>query len=72
MLDVSAVDPTGTGYLRVAPTGEQPATTALNHGRGAVADRARPQPRRRLGQVTLTVTGATADLVVDLVGHTAP
>lgn len=72
VLDVSAVTPTGTGYLRVAPAGEVPTTTALNQSRGESQTGlvlTRTDASRR---VTLTVTGATTDLVVDLVGHTAP
>lgn len=72
VLDVSAVDPTGTGFVRVGPAGQTAVTTALNHSlresqTGLVMTRTDDA-----GRVTLTVTGATTDLVVDLVGHTTP
>lgn len=72
VLDVSAVDPTGTGYLRVAPAGATATTTALNHSRGAAQTGLVLSRTDASGRITLTVSGATTDLVVDLVGHTAP
>ncbi|MCW2778149.1 MAG: hypothetical protein JWN17_1874 [Frankiales bacterium] len=71
VLDVSAVDPTGPGYLRVAAAGETATTTALNVNGGQSQTGlvlTRVDSARR---VTLTLYGYPADLVVDLVGQLA-
>ncbi|MCU1692476.1 MAG: lysozyme [Frankiales bacterium] len=72
LLDVSAVDPTGDGYLRVGPAGEEPTTTALTTSRGASQTGLVMTRTDALGRVTLTLHGAPAGLVVDLVGYSAP
>lgn len=72
MLDVSAVDPTGTGFLRVGPAGEEAVTTALNHGRGASQTGLVLSRTDASRLVTLTLHGAPAGLVVDLVGQLKP
>lgn len=71
LLDVSAVDPTGDGWLRVAPAGQDAATTALNTSRGASQTGLVLARTDAAGRVTLTGYGAAADLVVDLVGWSA-
>ena len=69
VLDVSAVGPTGSGYLRVAPAGSTPQTTALNYSAGSsttvLAVTAMDSQRR----VSLTTAGTPVHLVVDLVGY---
>lgn len=67
VLDVTAVDPVGDGYVRLAPAGTPPATTALNfEGGGSTTGLAITTAPS--GQVTVTVAGSPANLVVDLVG----
>jgi GH25 family lysozyme M1 (1,4-beta-N-acetylmuramidase) len=67
-LDVTAVDPSGDGYLRLAPAGSAPTTTALNfHGDGSTTGLAMTTATN--GQVTVTVAGTPTNLVVDLVGY---
>lgn len=69
VLNVSVVNPQGGGFLRVSPTGATPTTTALNFTAahsytGLVLATASPNR-----QLDLTVYGADAYLVVDLVGY---
>ena len=71
-LDVTAVEATGPGYVRVGPAGTTPSTTALTYGSGrsttglvtTAADTAR--------QVTVSVFGTAVNLVVDVVGSFGP
>ncbi len=72
LLDVSAVDPTGDGWLRVGPAGGEAASTALNTSRGASQTGLVLARTDAAGRVTLTGYGAPADLVVDVVGWSAP
>ena len=68
ILNVSVVEPTRSGFLRVAPAGAVPTTTALNY----------PALRSATGlvltgtagrAVTVAMHGGAAQLVVDLVGY---
>ena len=69
VLDVSAVKASGSGYLRVAPAGSTPQTTALNYATGssttALAVTAMDHQRR----VTFSTVGTPVDVVVDVVGY---
>ena len=68
VLDVSVVDPTGDGYLRLTPTGTTAKTTALNFSKGqSVTGLAITGTNSR--QVTVSIAGSPAQLVVDLVGY---
>ncbi|GAC1445299.1 MAG: hypothetical protein NVSMB55_25630 [Mycobacteriales bacterium] len=68
VLDVTAVNPSADGYLRLAPAGHAPTTTALNfQGGGSTTGLAITTATNN--QVTVTVAGAPATLVVDLVGY---
>lgn len=68
VLDVTAVDPQADGYLRLAPTGSVPTTTALNFEGGA-ATTGLAITNSSNGQVTISVAGTPTNLVVDLVGY---
>lgn len=68
-LDVTAVQATGAGYLRVAPAGAVPATTALTYGTGRSTTGLVTTTADASRQVTVTVYGTAVDLVVDLVGY---
>ncbi|MCU1601221.1 MAG: glycoside hydrolase family 25 [Frankiales bacterium] len=68
-LDVTAVEASGPGYLRVAAAGSQPTTTALTYGThrsttGLVTTKADGNR-----QVTVSVLGTAVDLVVDVTGY---
>ncbi len=69
VLDVSAVTPRGTGFLRVSPAGTPPQTTALNypaqHGVTGLVITATDAQR----QITLTTYGAATQVVMELVGY---
>jgi GH25 family lysozyme M1 (1,4-beta-N-acetylmuramidase) len=68
VLDVTAVDATGDGYLRLAAAGTPPTTTALNYeGGGSTTGLAITGSTG--GQVTVSLAGSPTDLVVDLVGY---
>lgn len=68
VLDVSVVDPAADGYLRLAPTGTRPATTALNFTAGqAVTALALTRSSNR--SVTVSLAGGAAQLVLDVVGY---
>jgi GH25 family lysozyme M1 (1,4-beta-N-acetylmuramidase) len=68
VLDLSVVDPGGDGYLRLAPTGSTPKTTALNFTAGqSVTGLAVSRMQNR--QITVSIFGAPANLVVDLIGY---
>lgn len=68
VLDVTAVDPGGDGYLRLAAAGQPATTTALNfQGGGSTTGLAITTATNN--QVTVSVAGAPANLVVDLVGY---
>jgi hypothetical protein len=68
VLDVTAVEPAGDGYLRLAPAGTTATTTALNfEGGGSTTGLAITTATN--GQVTLSVAGAPTNVVVDLVGY---
>ncbi|GAC1445334.1 MAG: hypothetical protein NVSMB55_25850 [Mycobacteriales bacterium] len=68
VLDVTAVTPSADGYLRLAPAGQPPTTTALNfQGGGSTTGLAITKATNN--QVTVTIAGAPANLVVDLVGY---
>lgn len=69
VLDVSAVGPTGGGYLRVAPAGHAPTTTALNYAAGRSTTTLVVTALDSQRQVTFTTAGTPVDLVVDLVGY---
>jgi GH25 family lysozyme M1 (1,4-beta-N-acetylmuramidase) len=68
VLDVSAVEPTGAGYLRLSPAGTPATTTALNFSRNqSVTGLAMTRTRGR--QLTVSVLGASAHVTVDVVGY---
>jgi GH25 family lysozyme M1 (1,4-beta-N-acetylmuramidase) len=67
ILDVTAVDPTGNGYIRLAAKGAVPTATVLNYdGGGATTGLTATQATA--GVVTINVYGAATHLVVDLIG----
>ena len=68
VLDVTAVDPGGDGYLRLAPAGQPATTTALNFQAGGSTTGLAITAAAN-NQVTVSVAGAPANLVVDLVGY---
>jgi GH25 family lysozyme M1 (1,4-beta-N-acetylmuramidase) len=68
VLNVSVVEPTRQGFLRVAPAGTVPTTTALNYpavqsATGLVMTTANARA------VTVAMHGGAAQLVVDLIGY---
>lgn len=67
VLDVTAVDPTGDGYLRVTPAGVPAATTAMNFSAGS-STTALALTATTAGRLTVSIAGSPAQLVVDLVG----
>ncbi|MDT7539101.1 MAG: lysozyme [Actinomycetota bacterium] len=68
VLDLSVVGPGGDGYLRLAPTGSTATTTALNFIAGhSVTGLA--VSRMQNQQITVSIFGAPANLVVDLIGY---
>jgi hypothetical protein len=68
VLDVTAVDPVGDGYLRLAPTGTTATTTAVNfEGGGSTTGLA--VTRSSSGKVTVSIAGSSSNLVVDLLGY---
>jgi hypothetical protein len=68
VLNVSVVEPTRPGYLRVAPAGSTPTTTALNYPAVRSAT-ALVMTRAAAHAVTVALHGGAAQLVVDLVGY---
>ena len=67
-LNITALSPQGTGYLRIAPAGSPAATTALNFdGSGSTTGLALTSTNQ--GRVTITVSGAATGLVVDVLGY---
>ena len=72
VLNLSAVQPSGKGYLRLAAAAEQPSTTAISFDAARSTTGLALTPIGAGRQVTLTVYGAAVDVVADLVGfHTA-
>lgn len=71
-LDVTAVEATGPGYLRVGPAGTAPMTTALTYGAGRSTTGLVTTSADGNRQVTVTVYGTAVDLVVDVVGSFGP
>jgi GH25 family lysozyme M1 (1,4-beta-N-acetylmuramidase) len=72
VLNVSAVAPSGKGYLRLAAAGEAPTTTAISYDTARSVTGLALTPIGAGRQVTVTVYGAAVDVVADLVGfHTA-
>lgn len=68
VLDVTAVDPGGDGYLRLSPYGSPPTTTAMNfHSDGSATAMAITTASD--GQVTVTLAGSPTNLVIDLLGY---
>lgn len=73
VINLSAVDPAGSGYLRVSAPGSSTATTAMNYSRGQSQTALAVTPISRDRRITVTVHGSGTGLVADLVGyHTAP
>ncbi|GAC1445233.1 MAG: hypothetical protein NVSMB55_25170 [Mycobacteriales bacterium] len=68
VLDVSVVDPTGSGYLRLAPTGTAPTTTALNFS-GGQSETGLAVTRTNNGSLTVSIAGNPTQLVLDVVGY---
>jgi GH25 family lysozyme M1 (1,4-beta-N-acetylmuramidase) len=67
VLDVSAVNPGGAGFVRLAAAGSSPTTTALNYDvAGSTTGLAVTTTSG--GHITISVNGAATDLVVDLLG----
>jgi GH25 family lysozyme M1 (1,4-beta-N-acetylmuramidase) len=68
VLDVSVVDPSGDGYLRLAPSGTTPTTTALNYTGGqSVTGLAITRTNNR--SLTVSIAGNPTQLVLDVVGY---
>jgi GH25 family lysozyme M1 (1,4-beta-N-acetylmuramidase) len=67
VLDVSVVEPTGPGYLRIAPAGTSPTTTALNYG-GGQSVTALAMTRTSNRSLTVSIAGNPTQLVLDVVG----
>lgn len=72
VLNLSAVAPSGKGYLRLASAGSVPVTTAISFAGGRSTTGLALTPVGPGRQVTVTVYGAAVDLVADLVGFHAP
>jgi GH25 family lysozyme M1 (1,4-beta-N-acetylmuramidase) len=71
VLNLSAVAPSGKGYLRLAAAGEQPTTTAISYDAGRSVTGLALTPIGAGRQITITVYGAAVDVVADVVGfHT--
>jgi GH25 family lysozyme M1 (1,4-beta-N-acetylmuramidase) len=72
VLNLSAVSPSGKGYLRLAAAGDVPTTTAISFAGLQSVTGLALTPIGPGRQVTVTVYGAAVDVVADLVGfHTA-
>ena len=72
VLNLSAVSPSGKGYLRLAAAGETPTTTAISFAGGKSVTGLALTPIGAGRQITVTVYGAAVDVVADLVGfHTS-
>lgn len=69
VLNVSAVDPRGNGYLRLSPAGTAPTATALNYGAGRSSTVLAVTEGDSNRRITLTVGGAATHLVADVVGY---
>jgi hypothetical protein len=67
VLDVSVVEPSGDGYLRIAPTGTTPTTTALNYT-GGQSVTALAMTRTNNRSLTVSIAGNPTQLVLDVVG----
>ena len=68
VLDISVVDPSGDGYVRLAPTGTAPTTTALNYTSGqSVTGLA--LTRTHNGSLTVSIAGNPTQLVLDVIGY---
>ncbi|MCW2725891.1 MAG: glycoside hydrolase family 25 [Frankiales bacterium] len=72
VLNVSTVDPTGTGYLRVAAAGREATTTAINFTRGQSQTGLVVTGIAGGRQVTISMFGGMSHVVADLVGYQAP
>jgi GH25 family lysozyme M1 (1,4-beta-N-acetylmuramidase) len=71
VLNLSAVSPSGKGYLRLAAAGETPTTTSISFAGGRSVTGLSLTPIGAGRQITLTLYGAAVDVVADLVGfHT--
>jgi GH25 family lysozyme M1 (1,4-beta-N-acetylmuramidase) len=71
VLNLSAVAPSGKGYLRLAAAGAAPTTTAISYDLGRSVTGLALTPIGAGRQITITVYGAAVDVVADLVGfHT--
>jgi lysozyme len=72
VLNISAVGPSGKGYLRLAAAGATPTTTAISYDMARSTTGLALTPIGAGRQITVTVYGAAVDVVADLVGfHTA-
>jgi GH25 family lysozyme M1 (1,4-beta-N-acetylmuramidase) len=72
VLNLSAVTPSGKGYLRLAAAGDEPTTTAISYDTAGSVTGLALTPIGAGRQITVTVYGAAVDVVADLVGfHTA-
>ena len=69
VLDVTAVDPRGTGWLRVSPSGTAPTTTALNFVKGHGYTGLVVTAADATGRIDITTYGGITDLVGDVVGY---
>jgi len=72
VLNLSAVSPSGKGYLRLAAAGDVPTTTAISFATGQSVTGLALTPIAAGRQVTVTVYGAAVDVVADLVGFHTP
>ena len=71
VLNVTAVDPKGKGYLSVFPTGQSPPTASnLNYAAGSVVPDLAEVGLGTGGQVSV-VSHAASDVIVDLEGYVA-
>jgi hypothetical protein len=71
VLNLSAVSPSGKGYLRLAAAGAPPTTTAISYDLARSVTGLALTPIGAGRQITITVYGAAVDVVADLVGfHT--
>jgi GH25 family lysozyme M1 (1,4-beta-N-acetylmuramidase) len=68
VLNVSVVEPAHAGYLRVAPAGTAPTTTALNYS-AVQSSTGLVMTRSADRAVNVSLNGGAAQLVVDLIGY---
>ena len=70
VLNVTATDPLGAGYLTVYPSGSpRPASSSLNYGTGATVANLLQVPVGTGGNASISVSGAAAQLIADVAGY---